>query len=474
MYKYIKLIKNTLLFAIGSIGSKVAVFLLMPLYTHAMSSDRLGVADAVYAASTILLYMSSFCIFEATMRFTKMKEQKSEKILTNSILLFFLCIPIAYIFARIISNINIFKEYYIYVFLIVILQNLYNILSQYARGTEQLKLYTFTGLIQALLVLIFSFILLYVLELDVEGYLLAYIWGFLFSSGILFISNIVKYRLDITYVELDLMIAMVKFSLPLVVTGLSWWILNASDKYVILYFINPSANGIYSVAQKIPMMIVAINTIFNSAWQLAAIDESQNSGSTDFYNNVFVSYCLVIFLVGSLLILFGPIILRLLVTARYYEACSYLPFLVIASILHVFGNFLGGLNVAYGKTGNLMISSVVAAAINFGLNLVYTPLWGMYGTALATIIGCLVLFIIRLFDVIKNLHTSIEIKSTTISLFFIICQAAISTFLTEHILNYVLQLLFILVLVFINRTPISVVSNAIRKWRKRNEFSRKG
>ena len=45
MDKYKKLLSNTLIFAIGTFGSKLLVFFLTPFYTSVLTSEELGVGE---------------------------------------------------------------------------------------------------------------------------------------------------------------------------------------------------------------------------------------------------------------------------------------------------------------------------------------------------------------------------------------------------------------------------------------------
>lgn len=53
-----------------------------------------------------------------------------------------------------------------------------------------------------------------------------------------------------------------KYSIPLVPNSLMWWIMAAGDKYIINYFLGDSANGIYSLALKIPQIINMVYSLF--------------------------------------------------------------------------------------------------------------------------------------------------------------------------------------------------------------------
>lgn len=271
--------------------------------------------------------------------------------------------------------------------------------------------------------------------------------------------------LKIANVDKTLIIRMVRYSIPLIFTGLSWWILNASDKYIILHFIGASANGIYSVAHKIPTIIIAINGFFNSAWQLSAIDEQKSSDNELFYNKVFYSYSAILYLMASGIILISKYIMPVLITNDYYEAIQYIPILVMSSLLQVYGNFFGGLNVAYQKTKNLVSSAITAGIVNLGLNIILTPLFGMYGTAVATCVGCAVMIIMRLIDADKNLHVKFQMRKAILSTLLIGLQ--IFLFLMNFYMCEIMQIAVVILIVLIYKDFFRNLIGIIKKEGKR-------
>lgn len=413
--RYQKLIKNSTLFAVSNFGSKVMIFLLMPLYTRTLTTSEMGIADAVYAACTVILYIVSFTISEATMRFSKMEGVEEEKVLASSLTVWSVSAVIMVVASFALKRISFFAPYSILVFLIVMSQDFYMIISQFARGNEKIRIFSEGGILQTFFLLAGNIILLVFLRLGIDGYLMSYIIGFTVSGIYMAFRLKIARFIKIVNVDRVLIKKMVRYSVPLIFTGLSWWILNASDKYVILYFIGESANGIYSVAHKIPTIIISINGFFNSAWQLSAIDEQKSSDNEVFYNKVFHSYSAIVYLMSSGIILISKYVMPILITNDYYEAIQYIPILVMSSLLQVFGNFFGGLNIAYRTTINLMLSAIIAALANLGLNVVLTPLFGMYGTASATCIGCAVMIVIRIIDAHLNLHIKFQIKKSILS-----------------------------------------------------------
>ena len=58
------LIKNTGIFAIGTFGSKILTLLIIPLWTHYIATDDMGIYDMVY--TIIALLQPLILIFIAT------------------------------------------------------------------------------------------------------------------------------------------------------------------------------------------------------------------------------------------------------------------------------------------------------------------------------------------------------------------------------------------------------------------------
>ena len=56
MNKYQKLLNNTLIFAIGTFGSKLLSFILVRLYTGCMTTEQYSTADLLYQSDSNAFY----------------------------------------------------------------------------------------------------------------------------------------------------------------------------------------------------------------------------------------------------------------------------------------------------------------------------------------------------------------------------------------------------------------------------------
>ena len=92
------------LFTIGSFGSKILSFLLVPLYTAVLSTSEFGTVDLITSTASLLTPILLLSIFDATLRFGMDSNYKKEDVLSTSIniaikgsLILFLGILIVYI-----------------------------------------------------------------------------------------------------------------------------------------------------------------------------------------------------------------------------------------------------------------------------------------------------------------------------------------------------------------------------------------
>ena len=85
-HKYKRLIKDTLIFSLGSLGSKLILFLMVPIYTNVLSKEEYGVTELIYTFMSLILPFVSVVIFDAVTRFGLAKEEKHENVLAVGLL----------------------------------------------------------------------------------------------------------------------------------------------------------------------------------------------------------------------------------------------------------------------------------------------------------------------------------------------------------------------------------------------------
>ena len=188
---------------------------------------------------------------------------------------------------------------------------------------------------------------------------------------------------------------MITYSLPLIPNSLMWWVMDASDKFIITYFLGVNANGIYAISKKLPTIIDTFHSIFNQAWQISAIEEADSANSVEFTSNVYKIYTYLLFLIVSGLLVVSRIVVEYLLSSSYYESWKYIPFLLLSVSFSSLSGFLSANFIANEKTSIIFKTTLYGAVVNTILNFILIPFIGINGAAIATMASYYMVLIIR-------------------------------------------------------------------------------
>ena len=304
MNSYKKLIKNSSIFAIASLGSKFISIILVPFYTYVLSTDEYGTIDMLNTTITLLAPVITLSIYDAVLRFAVKSEYKYEKILTCALAVLFVGNLLFLLFIPIFHKMDTFKNYIIIFYLVLFFQSINTLLCQFARGSNHIKEFAFNGVMYTFLMLIFNIITLKFLYMGILGYFLSMLLSNIISNIYYFLTLRIWRYVSKKFLDSKLVKEMITYSIPLIPNALMWWIMSVSDRYMITYFIGIAANGLYAVANKIPTVLSLIDSVFYQAWQLSAIEEGESKDKSKFYSRVFEVYSSIMLVACSLILLF--------------------------------------------------------------------------------------------------------------------------------------------------------------------------
>ncbi|MBE6613575.1 MAG: hypothetical protein E7632_13905, partial [Ruminococcaceae bacterium] len=271
--KYKKLLSNTAILGIGTFGSKLLVFLLMPLYTTYLSKAQYGTADIITQSANLLMPVLSMGIVDAVFRFTLDKAIDRRRVLTTGLYVITAGFLLAMAFFPLLDRIAYFEGYMWLIILYAGIANLHSVLAQYARAKGMTTFFALQGIIATALTIALNVIFLVVMDIGVLGYVLSVVIADAAVSVIILV--VVRRDVSLSPKLLDKTIVrdMLRFSVPMIPTTIFWWITNVSDHYMIKGMIGTEVNGLYAAAFKIPTMLILLSGIFIEAWQFSAVTE---------------------------------------------------------------------------------------------------------------------------------------------------------------------------------------------------------
>lgn len=454
--KYKKLLSNTAILGIGTFGSKVLVFLLMPLYTAYLSSAQYGSADIISQSANLLMPLISLGICEAVFRFALDSEYDRSHVLSCGLTIIIAGAAVAYILFPLLNLIAYFEGYMWLIILYAFSANLHSLFAQYIRACGMTTFFAVQGIISTALTIALNILFLVVMNMGVLGYVLSVVISDFVVSVIIFAIAKLYRQIRFKKINFNVMRYMLKFSIPLIPTTVFWWITNVSDRYMIKGFIGDSVNGLYAAAFKIPTLLILLSGIFIEAWQFSAVTERDTEGRSGhiiFFGRVFNSFQGMLFMAGAFLIALSKIFSMVLFDSSYYTAWQYMPLLVAATVYSSIVTFLGSVYLVDKKSVQSLLTSMVGAVVNLVLNFILIPTsLGAIGAALATFFSYFVVFIIRAINTRRYIPFDLHIPKLVINTVIIGIQIAFINF--ELPLWIPVQIAGIAAIAFINIKPI--------------------
>ena len=227
------LAKNTLIFTLGDIGSKIISFFLIPLYTNYLSTEQYGTVDLITTIATVAVPVITLNIGEALMRFGLDKDADLEKNTQIGSFMLLVAAIIGIIIFPICGHISGVSSYAGYVYFYVLSLAASQIYLCDLRGKELLLKYSIGSILVTFLTAIFNIIFLVGMHMGIEGYLIAYgIANFVTALYALAAGRGYK-AFGFSKLDKKLMRQMAKYSFVLIPNTFMWWIMNSSDRIMV-------------------------------------------------------------------------------------------------------------------------------------------------------------------------------------------------------------------------------------------------
>ena len=397
------LIKNTAIFALGNVGTKMIAFFLLPLYTNALTTAQYGVVDLITTISTALAPILILNISESVMRFALDKGADAKKIMSAALLIFVAALVVGLSLIPIAGVVESLRGYGIYVYFYTATMAGSQIFLCYLRGKEKLMAYSLGNILYALSVAVLNLLYLLVFDQGIQGYFKAYIFAnvivILYAAAAGRIWEVLR---DFA-IDFSLLKRMVTYSAVLIPNTFMWWIMNSSNRLMITEMIGEEANGIYAIAFKIPTIATTIANVFTQAWVYSAIREHTRGDSEAYSNSVLQGLIAMLLIMVSGVLMVIQDFMKYYVDSAFYTAWRYVPVLMVGVLFSCLGTFVATSYTVSKDSKGFLFSATCGAAVHLVLSWWLIPQWGCMGAAFATAVSYFCVFLYRVFDTRKYL-----------------------------------------------------------------------
>lgn len=461
---YLYLFKNIGLLTLSNFGSKILVFLLVPLYTSVLTTADYGTYDLFYTSIALLLPILTLNVSEGVLRFALDKDQDESIIYSIGLKVTgigFLVLVAACLLNAVFNVYPLLNEYAFYFILLYLTTALYQLLTSFIRGIDKVAVLSVASVLNTVAILVFNILFLVVIKGSLIGYFWANILGALLSSVYL-IYKIHRYQIRPTRRQnKGLEREIIAYSHPLILNSLGWWLNNAADRYIVIAFCGVAANGVYSVGYKIPSILNIFANIFNQAWVLSSVKSFDKKEDTVFFEKIYSNYNMMLVVLCSVLIAISKLLATFLYSNAFYEAWIYVPFLLIANVFGAISGFAGGIFSAAKDSKIYSVSTLIGAGANIVFNLILVYSIGVIGAAISTMVSYFIVWVIRLYTMKKYISFEIALLRDCLAYLILVVQSVALMVIGRDSLMYFSQCVAIVLLLLLFRRELTDLKTSL-------------
>jgi len=437
--KLLKLGKHTLIYGIGSSLTAIGGFLLIPLYTHVMTTSEYGILELLGRTADILLLIIMVGVRQAFIRFyfdSDTHEWHQTVVATTAAFLIFssiITICLFFPFKNVVAGL-LFKDpligvFFTYVLLWIPVDLLFKVGMTHLQIQIKSKTYILINFIQFAAMMSSNIALVYYFRMGIRGVLITNLWvsSILGSAFLLYYVKWTKVKISFSLLK-----KLLKFGFPYLPTAFFGYIIHNGDRYFLTLYSSLDEVGIYALAFKIGMFgVLVIMEPFGRVWTPFLFDNYNKKDGPDLISKVFAIFTLIVVAAGLGVSIAAPIVIPIISGEAFHKASKLIPLICLAAVFYDMAMLADAGILISKKTGYKPFIFATAAIAGIILNYSLIPHFGAMGAAIAIPITFFVLFIVNYS--VSNKFYVIRIEYGKM---FLIFGGAVSVyFISNFILN---------------------------------------
>lgn len=469
-------IKKILHFSIGPIGAAVLGVLTIPMLAWLFSIEDIGrfsILQIILSFSCILFTLG---LDQAYVR--EYHETDNHSVLFKTVLITSISLSLMCVFFFL-FNIKLIAQYAYHVpsallswmtIICVLLTIFLRYISLTIRMQERGLLYSISQFSPKLILLLAILYLYFFGQSTFDFKNLIIIQSFsLFFVFLIFIFFTRKEFLQLFYAKFNIYLLkiMLAFGLPLVVSGLVFWLMQSSSRIFLLKFSTLKEVGIFGVATSVAAGFSVLTSIFNTIWAPIVFKLIKEGRGKNEVEKVSEYIALLISIVVIFISILMPIIPKFL--PNNYLGIEYVVLLcVMQPLFYTLSEATAVGILVKRKTKYSVLISILGLIVNLILLVILVPSYGALGAAISISVSFWLYFIFRT-EFSKIVWESINSKKIYLSTF--LCLGFVLSVGVMH-LNYIyiaigaFLLLISNVAIFLNIFKMSFTS-LINIWKYR-------
>lgn len=393
--------KQSFIYSLGNLATKVVGLILLPLYTSYLSTAQYGVLALLETTSLFIVVVFSANISNAMMRWwadARDADNKKVYVFTGFIFIVFSVLfsnlflqPFSKMFAVSLLDDDVFSIYFNILFVSIAFDILNKYIINLARILEKSVLFVIVSSAKFIVILSLNIYFIVVLKMGVKGIILAQLIGN--TLGFILLLPVLSKNI-ILKIDLKALKQMLAYSIPLAFTALSMVLFSMGDRYVLKFLMGKEEVGIYGLAYKIAGFLnFFVLQSFQMGFLPVAYKMYKEENSTRFFSKI-TTYLTIVLTFGALgLAMFAPEFVKVFspTNMKYWAAAPYVGLIGFVVILNGI-RYMFAINFQLAKKTAVVPFIVISfALLNILLNFITIPIFNIYGVIISSIISSILM-----------------------------------------------------------------------------------
>ena len=388
-----RFLRDSAVYGIASVLSRGVSFLLVPLYTRALAPGDYGIVDMIVMLTSLVNLTVALEISQAVARFYGDASTEGERVVLASTSLWFTVAAYALfgvlgtVAAAPLSAVLLDSTAHAGVMRLamasIVSYGLFYLVQNQLRWMLEPIRYAVASLAMTVVTVVVAILLVTVLHMGVRGVMLAQFAGNLAGGVIALVFARGQYRLRFDW---PVCRAMLRFSLPLVPSGVGVFVALYVDRIMIRAVLSLHEVGIFGVGYRIASIIALLMVGIQGALTPLIYAHHREPETPHQLARIFRLFAAAALLAILALTAFARDIIALAATPEYSRAAAVVPLLAPALLLASMYVFAPGLTIAK-RTGAVALLNIGGAVLNTVLNLLLVRPFGIVGAAAATFLS---------------------------------------------------------------------------------------
>jgi O-antigen/teichoic acid export membrane protein len=416
--------KHGAVYLIGTLLSRLAGFIMLPVYTRVLTPRDYGVMEMLAYTTDILTFLVGLGVSTAVTRHYYKYEgdrARNELVSTAAVLLFVLfvvvAIPVLLLAEPVTSLLLKPGEPALFVRLSMVslvIGVAIDVPMTVMRARQESQQVVLWGAIRLLLAIALNLVLVVWLRLGVLGVLISTI-----VSGGLVGGYLVSRLLRVTglHFSREKARALIAFGAPFAIWELGSFVLHFSDRFFLNAYGTLEEVGLYSLSYKVAIVIPFFVTgPFSSIWLPKAleIEKREGLGAIPILSAIQRHYNLLLICIAFGMSLFAWDAIRVGTGPAFHSAYAPIPILAAAMVFFGYRQVAQIGVIIRDKPGLVARTTAFAAGTVLLLNWLLIPRWGAMGAAVATLGGFGIEFFVMRWFSMREYPLRIEVGALAI------------------------------------------------------------